>query len=218
MRGGLRGNGIACRLCSADAIEAQFCADVAKVQRRAAFPRKDEIPRGHAGFARRRTGERVILRVVEDGKPRFRRSAHGLKHHRSIRYGAAVFAQRTGAGPFERSRIRERAPLLPRGNGADGQSVYALCAGAERRDRFRRVKHGLRVRHHADGRKPACRGSGASALHVLFVCKTRVAEVHMQVNQPGEHERARRLDAVAFARREFAHGIAFGTDGRNAPL
>ena len=40
----------------------------------------------------------------------------------------------------------------------------------------------------------------------------------MQVNQPGEHERARRLDAVAFARREFAHGIAFGTDGRNAPL
>ena len=218
MRRSLRRNTISRRLHGADEIEAQLCADVAEVILHAAFPGKDHVPRGHAGFARRRAAERIILRVVKDGQPCFRRSAHAGKHLEGIRHGTAVLAERTGARGLERRRIHDLFPFLPQGDRADGQGVNALRAGAERCHGLRCVRHGLEVRHHADGRKSARRSRGAAGAHIFFFGEAGIAEMDVQVDQPRQHEHARRIDAFRFTPGELTCRDALPADRRNAAL
>ncbi len=150
---------------------------------------------GHAKLTRQRTvvhhpagGERFVLGMSDEDQPQLSAAQQGLT---SLSEGAQherVVADRDAAGIAQGREVRERLAVIAAGRGADDAHPAPRRAPDARAD-LPHVVRGVGCRagvgHCADGCEAAADGRARPALDRLLLLGAGLAQVHVQVNQPG---------------------------------
>ena len=128
---------------------------------------------------------------------------HRAPHHRRVHHAAPVIADADGARLAQIGHLRELVAAQALGDGGDRAQPRAAVGGSARDHRLGdrpRVVHRGGVRHRADRGEPAGRGRVEARGDVLFVLMARVAQVYVQVYEPGHDPEPRGVDlADAFS-------------------
>ena len=112
----------------------------------------------------------------------------GVPHQVCVHHRHAVIRQGNCTGFFQSLGIRQGLALLPHGNRGDGQHINAAALGSAFIDiahPLRAIDHRFGVGHAGDGGKAAMGSSVGAGNNVLFIGKTGVTEVNMDINKAG---------------------------------
>ena len=126
--------------------------------------------------------------MIEDRNAKLCAFLHRLLHQSRVRDGLSVLTDRTDACLAQRGKIHVLLAFLSECNRSDRQ--YPRKPGFLRLRQFigdnvRTVRNRLRIRHRAYCRISARRGCRAACGNRFFICKARIAEMHMQIDQAG---------------------------------
>ena len=143
--------------------------------------------------------ERELLAVIDDGNAEGLRVVERGAHQVRADDGAAVIAHRHRAGGHHLAELRERLALLPHRDRAD--RIHARRRDAARltndeSDRGLIVRHGLGVRHRADGRESARRRGTCARRDRLDIFAAGLAQVTVHIDEARRDERARAVETL----------------------
>ena len=129
--------------------------------------------------------------------------------------GQPVVADRHRARRFHGADGRQFLARAPLGDGADGKHVDQRLAARPLHDvagHHGAIVHRLGVRHAADGGEPARRRRPRPALDGLGVLETRLAQMHVHVDEARRHDHPRGVEHLRLRRGEIRR------DARDPPV
>ncbi len=174
----------------------------------------DRRPAGQAEPAAARSfvhhgalGEPFDLAVLGQGDPEPIGVLEGPTHQERVLHAVAVVGEDPHAGVSEFGERRQLRAGTADGDRPGGQDLAESCSlalAAHEVDDLDTVLRRVGVGHRDDRGEPPERGGPAAGLDRLGLLAPGLAQVHVQVDEPGRHDQSGRIDhVVAVAGRQL---------------
>ncbi len=134
--------------------------------------------------------------MTHDRRPGRSRVLERMPHERGVHDRMPVVRERDRAGGVEREHLGELSAFLPQRDRRDRVHAARGRRGApdDPFDPCDRVEHRARVRHAGDRREAAGRRGERAGLDRLLRGLAGLAEVDVEIDEPGRRDRAARVD------------------------
>ena len=221
MRADFRAHPDSVRLRNADHLHGALCRNVAQMEVRACLGCQHQIPGSNDILCRIRDTRKLqpdcvrividhasvhkipVFAMCADRNVQLRRHTKCLQRDQGVHDALPVLGDRGGSGIHHAADIRQFFSLLSFRDSADLHNMNrrkCSCLKPHIIHLVRRIDDRPCVRHRADRRIASARCRLRAGPDILLVGETRIAQMHMQVNQSRHDPAAGRIDLHRFIR------------------